>query len=303
MYLIEIMDFRKLQAFCKVFEHRSFSKAGQELYLSQPTISAHVQGLEEELGVQLFDRLGRSVVPTGPADVLYRASVDVFRKLDAARSEIDLIQDLVAGDVSIGASTIPAHWVLPKLLSSFAEQYTEVSYRISVHGTADIITKVSTGEYDLGMVGAEPRRPGLVAQPILQDEIVAVASPKILESLRPAEQPIEEWPWIVREQSSGSLRTFEQALEASGKRLGRLRVKARVESTLGVLSCALSGLGVGVLSRIAAEADLEAGRLVAVDTGLPPIRRWLYLTHLKGRTLLPASRAFMQFVGRYFSVS
>lgn len=289
------MDFRKLQAFCKVYEHLSFSKAGKELFLSQPTISAHVQGLEDELGVQLFDRLGRSVLPTGPAGVLYQAGVDVFRRLDLAKSEIDQIQNRIAGDINIGASTIPAHWVLPHLFVEFSNLYPAVSFGLRVKGTEAIIDKIASGQLDIGMVGAPTDRPGIVSIPVLEDEIVAVAQPGMAQRLIQTDLALEHWPWILRERNSGTRRVFEEALEKGGKRIGRSHPVVRLESTQGVLAFAVAGLGVGVLSRLAAGPDIKNGKLTVLDLGIPPITRHLYLMHLEGRSLLPAVQTFIKY--------
>ncbi|MBU1612213.1 MAG: LysR family transcriptional regulator [Proteobacteria bacterium] len=290
------MDFRKLQAFCKVYELRSFSKAGQALFLSQPTISAHIQGLEQDLGAQLFDRLGRSVMPTGPAHVLYPAAIDVFRRLDLATGEIDLIQKRVSGDIAIGGSTIPAHWILPGLLADFCVLYPEVTYSMSVGGTSEIIDRVASGELEVGMVGADPKRDGMEAVPVMDDEIIAVARPSALQRIGIGSEPLEQWAWILRESNCGTRLALEQALGQAGTRVTNLRVALRVESTHAVLACAKAGLGVGVTSRLAAEPEIETGELVRVDLGLPPIKRFIYLIHLQGRSLFPAARAFIEVV-------
>ena len=91
------MDIRKIEAFSKVYEHSSFSKAGKALYLSQPTISAHVASLEQELEVQLFDRIGRSVVPTKAGEVLYRHAQKIFEASELAISELRKLQDRITG--------------------------------------------------------------------------------------------------------------------------------------------------------------------------------------------------------------
>ena len=127
------MDFRRLEAFSKVYELKSFSKAGTELFLSQPTISAHVSALEKDLGVQLFDRLGRVIMPTPAGEVLYRYAIDAFSCLEKARVEIELLQDRVAGELFVGCSTIPGHFLLPHLIARFSMQYP-VNILIMQHG-------------------------------------------------------------------------------------------------------------------------------------------------------------------------
>lgn len=291
------MDFRKLSAFCKVYEHRSFSRAGEALYLSQPTISAHVHSLEEELGVSLFDRLGRTVLPTGPAEVLYRAASEVFRRLEVARGEIDLIQEKVSGTVAIGASTIPAHWLLPDLLAGFSQTHPEVRFSLSVSGSGRILRELESGTLEIGMVGAAPRDEGLTAVPLVRDEIVAVVRRDARDRLV-GQEPMERWPWIMREPGCGTRQALELGFSEAGRSLASLGGRVLVESTHAVIASVRAGLGVGAVSRLAVERELAEGDFVAVDLGLAPIRRSIHLVHKTGRTLLPATVALAAYVER-----
>lgn len=293
---IGMMDFRKLSAFCKVYEKRSFSRAGEELFLSQPTISAHILGLEEELGVRLFDRLGRTVLPTPPAELLYKAASEVFRRLEHVRSEIEMLQDTVSGTLLIGASTIPGHWIVPDMLAEFGAQNPQVTFSLSISGSAEIMLGVHEGAYELGFVGAEPERPGFEYDAILEDEIIAVVSPKVRARLIDPDKPISQWPWIMREPNCGTRLAFERALDRGKRRVADFRTVAHVESTHAVLAAVRAGLGVGVISRIAVKDELESEDLVQVDLGIPPIMRSIYMIRKKGRELFPATTSFIRFV-------
>jgi DNA-binding transcriptional LysR family regulator len=290
------MDFRKLSAFCKVYEQRSFSRAGEELFLSQPTVSAHIIGLEEELGVRLFDRLGRSVLPTGPAEVLYKTASEIFRKLEMARSEIELMQDRVSGTLDLGASTIPGHWILPPLLAEFAEIHPAVRFSLNIAGTAEIIEAVESGSAEIGMVGAQPDRPGFEVEPVANDVVVAVVLASARQRLLDGETEMDRWPWIMREPYCGTRLAFERALARGKRRVADFHTVANVTSTHAVVACTRAGLGVGVVSRLAVERFLESGEMQEVDLGLSPLVRTLYLIRKKGRTLFPATETFMRFV-------
>jgi len=160
------MDFRKLEAFCKVYELKSFSKAGLELQLSQPTISAHVANLEEELGVPLFDRLGRTVLPTQAGEVLYRGAKQVFQQVGRINSEIGLLRDMVVGDLLLGGSTIPANYILPNLLKSFLALYPSLRVHLTIGDTDSIIRQVGQGRLELGVVGSQPEQQGIAFYPL-----------------------------------------------------------------------------------------------------------------------------------------
>ncbi len=292
------MDFRKLEAFCKVYELKSFSKAGLELQLSQPTISAHVANLEEELGVPLFDRLGRTVLPTQAGEVLYRGAKQVFQQVGRINSEIGLLRDMVVGDLLLGGSTIPANYILPDLLKSFLALYPSLRVHMTTGDTDAIIRQVGQGRLELGIVGYQPEQQGIAAYPLRRDELVLVVTPGLLNG-KPAPTSLSQlknMPWIMRERGSGTRRALEGVLKSSGISIGELKVALWVESTEAALQCARAGLGVSVVSRLAAEPMLDRGDLVIVNALPQVLERSFYLILRQGRELLPAANLFIEHV-------
>ena len=198
------MDIRRLEAFKKVYELRSFSRAAQELFLSQPTISAHVSSLEEELGTRLFDRIGKTILPTKTGELLHGYAEQVFALLRQARAEVDLLQHKVSGRLRIGGSTIPADHILPGLLADFTARHPEVTIDLKVGDSALILESLMSGALDFGVVGARDKRPELHFMPILQDELILIApasfKPSKLEGLTPSQ--LRDMPWVFRETAS-----------------------------------------------------------------------------------------------------
>ena len=290
------MDVRRLEAFVKVFELRSFSRAGEQLYLSQPTISAHISALETELDVRLFDRLGRSILPTQAAEVLYRHARDVFTSLEAAKAEIQLLQDRVAGDLSVGGSTIPAHYVLPPLLAEFTSRHPDVRLQLKVGDSDAIIRRIAEGEDMVGMVGARVDHPELTFEPVVNDELVVIAPTRMGMGAKGPVDPAElaTLPWIDREAGSGTRRTMELALAALGCELPTPIV--RVESTQAAIQCARAGLGATVTSRVAAAPLLADGVVDEVRVQGLDVRREFHLVYHSRRQLFPVARYFIEFV-------
>lgn len=292
------MDIRRLEAFCKVFELGSFSKAAQELFLSQPTISAHVLTLEDELQVQLFDRLGRMILPTQAGTVLYQHARDIFVSLERARAEIGLLQDKVAGGLLIGASTIPANYLLPRILADFSLRYPSVVPELRIADTSKVLELVQGGEVVVGVVGAEADMPELDFLPIFDDQLVCIASPKFRQEHGAVfgTKEICTWPWVMRERGSGTRRNLEKALLAAGLDERCLHVALTVDSTEALLQCVLAGLGVGVTSLLAAQPFLERGEMETLDTPVLSIQRRLFLVRHAKRHIFPAPRYFMEFL-------
>lgn len=292
------MDIRRLEAFCKVYELGSFSKAGRDLYLSQPTISAHVSSLEEELGVQLFDRLGRMILPTQAGKVLYRYSKEAFHCLENARAEIQLLQGKISGDLVIGGSTIPAHYILPKVLADFTSRYPDVHVELRVGDTAGIVDMVARGDLILGVVGAELDRPEIEFIPLRDDQLVIVASPMLNKQMSKTlgTKEICTWPWVMRERGSGTRKAFEKGLLTIGLDMRCLNISLTVESTEAVLQCVISGFGVGVTSRLAAQAYIDRGELVELHAPSLSIRRRFHLIRHEKRHIFPVTRYFIDFL-------
>ena len=291
------MDIRRLQAFSKVYALRSFSRAGEELMLSQPTISAHVLALEEELGAQLFDRLGRSVLPTPAGEVLYRYANNVFRELELARSDILALSQRVAGELSIGGSTIPAHYIIPKLVARYLGAYPEVRLDFTVGDSRDITGRVLEGELHVGLVGAPAKHPDLECQPFLDDALVLVGP---LRFQNPDlhgpgwQERLVAMPWIMREPGSGTREALRQGLEQAGIDPRAIVPVLSVHSSLAVLECVEAGLGVSVVSHLAATPYLDRGAIGRIEAPQLVMRRQFYTVHHARRYQFPALKAFLE---------
>jgi len=294
------MDIRRLQAFCKVYELKSFSRAGEELLLSQPTVSAHVMALESELGTRLFDRLGRTVLPTPAARILYQHSLDAFDRLENARTEILALTQRVSGELSIGGSTIPAHYILPEMIAAFRAKYPEVTIDLVIGDTQEIIERVIEGNLSLGLVGAPSDHPDLACEQLMDDDLICIAPPDpavmFLETEGGVFDPdsLRKLPWVIREQGSGTRLAFENALRERGMDIRELRVGILVHSTLAVLQCVKAGLGVSVTSRLAVAGALERGEIRQLVLPGLSIKRGYYRVHHAKRHIFPAMRRFLE---------
>ncbi len=294
-----MFDLRKLEAFCRVYEQRSFSRAGEVLFLSQPTISAHVQALEQETGVSLLDRLGRTILPTPAGTVLYRRARQAFAELDAARAEIGRLRNEVAGDLLLGGSTIPANHLLPGLVAAFAQEHSQVRLSLSVGPSRTIIRKVLDGSLMLGVVGAREEHPDLKFETLADDELAVIASPDFSALPDAVECGLGEavsWPWIIRDEESGTRRHFEDALLKQGVNPRTLRVVLGVDSTQAAVQYVRAGLGVSVTSRLAVDAHLKRGELLELKISGFSVRRRFFAVMNARRDFFPAASAFWDYL-------
>jgi len=293
-----MLDLRRLEAFSKVYELRSFSRAGEVLFLSQPTISAHIASLEKELKVQLFDRLGRSILPTAAGDILYTHVLEAFRSLESATAEIQLLQERVCGSLVVGGSTIPAHYLLPSVLAVFLKRHPEVTVQVSVGDSEAIVRDILEGRLMVAVVGGIfEESQDLVFTPILQDELVVIAPPNLeAPNFGLALDTLSSYSWVMREHGSGTRMALERGLAAGGVDIRELKTAVVVESTQAVLRCVKAGIGISVTSRLAAQEELDRGALQVLDCPCLPMQRFFYCVHFKRRQLFPAVRLFIDFL-------
>ena len=292
------MDIRKIDAFSKVYENRSFSRAGKVLYLSQPTISAHVASLEQELEVQLFDRIGRTVVPTKAGDVLYRHARRIFEASELAISEIRKLQDRITGRLDIGGSTIPANYILPPLLAKFWQEYPEVVMDLRVGDTEEIVGQVRDNTLMLGVVGARFEAAELHFEPIVSDSLVFVMTPELHSRYKhlDTEALLRSVPWVMREDGSGTRMAMASSLAKLGIDMASLRTVIMVRNAGAMARCLSSGMGAAITSKVTVAAELQSGALVALDLPELQMERSFYVVFNMKRSLFPAALKLVDYL-------
>ena len=293
------MDLHRLEIFCKLMETGSFSKTGQELNLTQPTVSGHIKTLEDEIGLRLFDRHRRMVRPTSAALVLQEFAEKMLDIRREAGFALERFRGRIGGRLRLGGSTIPGTYIMPQLIGKFHRIYPETHLSLVLDDTAGLVGRVAEGDVEVGLVGARTVRENVVLEPLLEDQMVLVVPPdhRWAYSGKPVKvRNLVETPFIIREEGSGTRAAMLDSLKAHGMRLEDLMVVAEMGSTEAVRQSVKSGLGVSILSRVAVD-DLiktDAVRVVAV-TGLN-LKRSFYLAYHGQRTLSPASQAFLEFL-------
>lgn len=295
------MDIRRLQAFCQVYALRSFSRAGEALQLSQPTISAHILALEEEIGALLFDRLGRTIIPTQAGDVLHAHALAVFAELEQARVAVLALSDRVTGELVIGGSSIPAQYIIPRLTAHFHATYPEVRLRLEVGDTQEMTELVLTGSIHVGLVGGATALPELVCRPFLDDslELVAPANMDVPDLSGPDwRDRLLDLPWIMREAGSGTQQAVWRACDEAACPLRGVTPVLAVPSSLAALECVEAGLGVTVVSHLAAKAYLDRGAVRTLEIPHLCMRRQFYTVHHARREEFPALAAFLELCGK-----
>src|SRR5512134_1399639 len=243
------MDIHQLRVFVTVFKKRSFTRASEELHLAQPTVSDYVRLLEEELGCVLFDRLGRTIIPTKEAEILFIHASEIIERLVHLREAVGSMKNEIAGELIIGASSIPGTYLLPRAVASFRKEYPSVFFQIIVSDSREIMEKVLDHELILGIVGTRALHKDLHSHALLEDELIVVAAPALVHQKALALRELMGLPVVLREEGSGTRKEMEKNLEGKGISLHSLKVAGYFSSTDAVKQAVKAGMGISILSR------------------------------------------------------
>jgi len=293
------IDFRHLETFWKVAHLRSFTKAAEDLCLTQPTVSGHILSLEQSLSLRLFDRTGREVRLTKAGEVFQRYALKIlsFRK-DALNALSEFSQG-IRGELSLGASTIPGEYLLPKLMGDFKKKHPNFAISLKIADTKEIVQYVLQGSVEFGMIGARLTHDLLHFDLFGEDKIIIIGPPDSRRSQRQEmsfDQTLKE-PWVIREEGSGTQMAVEKILRKKGKSLKQFNVVMEMGSTSSVKEGVKAGLGLAFISQIAVEEELKAGLLSRIDVeGIEPISRQIYIVSRRGTTLSPIGLEFLRFL-------
>ena len=296
------LDLHKLEVFYWVAELKSFSLAAGHLSLRQPTVSAHIRELEENLGSKLLSRVGGEVTPTNLGHILLeraRALLELKRETLAA---VDGYQGKVRGELRVGGSNIPGEYILPAKLGAFIRKYPEVKPVLRIGDSAGIVEEVIDGKVEVGFVGFKGEDRRLSFHRTWRDEMVLVV-PKHHPwgRLRSIDlKDLSKAHYISREGGSGTLRSFRKLLARKGHVLESvLNVTMELGSTAAIKEALLGGLGVSILSKTSVQRDLQDGLLKIVPIRGFKLERDFYQVFHRSHLLSPVSLAFIHFLKQH----
>ncbi len=290
------LDLRLLEVFCRVYEERSFSRAAEKLWISQPTVSGHIKNLEEALEVRLFERLPREVVPTQAARILYRHGEVILKQREVALQELMAYLNRLEGSLTVAASTIPGEYLLPQVLVAFNAQFPRVEVKLTISDSKEVCDQVAKGRAEIGCSGAQLERLGLEYHHFASDKLALVVpnNSRWRKVARISMEDLRREPFLARESGSGTRISFEEQL---GHSLDRFNIQAVLSSTNAVKEGVKAGLGISVLSLLAVQTELAKGVLKTVRIeNCQPLRRDFFAVVNKRFTLSPIAQSFLEFL-------
>lgn len=300
------MNLKQLEAFVQVAEDGSFSKAAKGLFLTQPTVSAHISALEKELNIRLFIRNTKEVSLSDDGKELYkyaRQIVDIEKKIEARFGS-------QKGDdkhcITIAASTIPAQYLLPKVLLKFSERYPEEQLKLMETDSSQVVTQVVDHMVDIGFTGTVLEKKHCKYIPFYKDEL-AIITPNT-EKYQKLKEQVGDISWmkeehlILREEGSGTRKEAEKQLKAAGIDIGQLDIIASIENQETIKRSVRQGMGITVLSRLAAKEEEESGLLLTFPIPKADQGRDINLVYNKNYQLTRSAERFVKIVREVYDI-
>ena len=292
------MDLWQLHIFCKVVELKSFSKAGQRVHLSQPTVSSHIKDLEAHFGCRLIDRLSKEAVPTPAGDLLYHYARKLLKLRDDTETALTEFQGRMRGQLVVGGSTIPSGYILPRIMGLFKQQYPDVTIALTVADTATILEALLGNEVEIGIVGAKCDDPHIRQIELIKDkmQLVVPSDHRWADHKTVTLEMLKQEPFILREIGSGTRQSLQKQLKLAGHSMEAFNITAEMGSTTAVMQGVKSGLGVSILSTIAVSEAIRHGRLRVLEIAGLVLERHFYISWRRNRTASPLGQLFADFL-------
>lgn len=285
---------RQLKVFESIARHMSFTRASEELHLTQPTVSMQIKKLADEIGMPLFEQIGKKIFLTDAGRELYSACRDIFDRLERLNMSFAEMQGMKKGRLRLTVITT-AKYFAPELLGQFCRLYPDVEVSLNVTNREEALARLVNNEDDLFILGQPPEELDVVSVPFLENPLVVVARadhPLAGHKAIPLKRLAEE-PFLVREAGSGTRQAFERLMKKHG-----LRIKAKMEigSSEAIKYAVAGGLGLAVLSRHSLRLADTSQPLTVLNVQNFPIQRHWYIVHPATKQLSVVARTFLDFL-------
>ena len=301
------MNLKQLEAFVQVADGGSFSKAAKELFLTQPTISSHISSLERELNARLFVRNTKEVSLSEDGIKLYKYAkrmLDLQREIEVT---FGMDEEGESHAVTIAASTIPAQYLLPEVLTRFSERYPQEQIRIQETDSSKVVMQIVDHRVDIGFTGTVLEKKHCKYIPFYKDELVIITpnTPKYQEL---AQGNKEDISWIkkehviMREEGSGTRKEAELQLKGAGVKFAGLDIIASIENQETIKKSVRQGMGISILSKLATADEVANGEILAFPIPNSDEGRDINLVYNKNYQMTRSAERFIKVVKEVYNI-
>ena len=288
------LTIQQLKLFESVVRNRSFTRAAEEMHLTQPAVSIQVKRLEEQAGVPLLEQVGKRIFATAAGQAVYATAIEVLQRLEALDQRIDGFKGRIEGPLQLAVVTTGKYF-MPHLLGQFLQLHPGVEPHLKFTNRARVMERLTNNEDDFVVMGQVPDDHRLVSRPFLENILgfVAPANHPLAGRTGLSLEEVLRERFIAREPGSGTRRVVDGIIEEKG-----LSVTPYMElgSSEAIKQAVLAGIGVAVLSLHSIRLEAATGRLTVLDVeGFPVTRRW-FAVHLRGKQLSLVAQSFLDFI-------
>ncbi len=300
------ITFRQLRVFEAVANNSNFTRAAEELYLTQPAVSMQIRQLEGNLGIALFDHLGKKIFLTDAGKEFYKSSRNITQQLESVEEYLEELKGVRQGHLKIVVATT-ANSFATNLLATFIQRHPEITISLDVTNRQRLIETLESNESDLVIMGQPPEKLDLVADPFMDNPLVMIVGrghplyrKRAKSTFTPSE--VEQYKFVVREKGSGTRTAMERFFR---ERELNLETSMEFGSNEAIKQAVQAGLGLAIVSIHTIKLELQAKVVRILDVEDLPIKRKWHLVYRKGKRLSPVAQAFRKFIleeGRESSV-
>ena len=302
------MTLKQLEAFVRIANNKSFTLAAKELFITQPTVSAYINNLEEELGVRLFDRTTKEVRLSEEGDSIYLYAKEMLELADKIQSSFSVEEDEnKLRQVVISTSSIPGQFLVPEILAAFKKKFPEVDFKVRETDSEGVVEDITNHMADIGLAGTEINTNKCNFIPFYDDELILVTENsekygKIKETANNLDW-IKNEDFIMRESGSGTRREAVKLLESHGISQNELKISATFGKTVTVVKSVVNGLGIAMMSRLAVAGEIERGELLEFKLSKDGGYRKLYMVTEKKNKISDGCKDIMGIVAKLYKVN
>ena len=290
------ISMRQLQVFEASARLSSITRAAEELFLTQPTVSMQIKKLEGSVGLPLFEQVGKRISLTDAGEALYRAAREILEMLGRLEMEVAELKGLKTGQLRLAVVTT-AKYFAPRILGKFCKDYPGIDASLEVTNRERLLERMTKNLDDLYIVGRPPESPEYEFEPYMPNPLVTVAPsthPLAKEHNIPLSRIADE-PFIIREKGSGTRKALETHFETHKL---KLNIKMELGSNEAIKQAILGGLGIAVLSQHTLGQGLDQTGLTILDVKGFPIQWQWHVGHMRGKRLSVVARTFLEFLRR-----
>ncbi len=288
------LTLQQLRLFESVSRLGSYTQAANELFITQPAVSIQIKRLEEQVGLALFEQVGKKTFPTAAGKIMYTASLDIMNRVEDLKISIEELKGTVKGVLQMSVVTT-AKYFLPKLLGAFLHHYPDVEPKLKFTNRARVIERLMNNEDDFVVMGQIPKDENLAAYPFLNNilGIVAHSDHPLANKKNITIKDLAKQKFLIRETGSGTRHVFDQLLQEHGV---EIEPYMELGSSEALKQAVMAGLGIAVLSLHSVQLERDVNKLIVLDVeGFPLKRRW-YAVHLKGKKLSLVAQTFLDYI-------